>query len=283
MILMLMVITASAFLRLEAAGLGCADRTKCYGQTSVERSAAARPATGAARLFHRVAALAALLVIVTLGVVSFGNRPVLPAGGSAAVALFALAVFLAVLGRWSAGSTLPAVTLGNLLAGFAMLGLFAWLRARDGQRTHAAAWARLALVLLFAQIALGGLTAASLSGLACTTLPGCEASWWPPRWSAFDPFVPATAHGDGGATLHMAHRVLAVASAAALVVAAWPALRAGARKRALAVLALTAVEIASGALAVRLGLPLAMALAHNLLAAALVCAAAALAGARGER
>lgn len=287
MALMLMVIAASAFLRLEAAGLGCAEPVKCYGQNARAGrgpAAAASPTVAAARLAHRVAAFAALLVIVTLGAVSVGNRPVLRAEGVAALALFALAVFLAVLGRWSGGSTLPAVTLGNLLAGFAMLALFAWLRARGGQRTRAGAWLRLALVLLFAQIALGGLTAASLSGFACTALPGCATSWWPPRWSAFDPFVlpdAAALPANAGASLHMAHRMLAVASALALIVAAWRAARAGARGRALAVAALTAAQIASGALAVRLGLPLAAAAAHNLLAALLVCAAVALACARG--
>jgi cytochrome c oxidase assembly protein subunit 15 len=291
-VLVLAVTTLSAFLRLDHIGLGCADWPACYGQAAAALDTAKSVTVIAARLFHRVAALAALVVVLVLLLVSYGNRPILRGPGAASILLLLLSVFLTVLGIWTTANAPPAVTLGNLLGGFAMVGLFWWTRLACSEQASGIPSppapgrlaARLALVVLMGQIALGGLTSATLSGLSCTTLPDCQGVWWAVEWSAssFDPFrapeaASAATPGNAGAPIHMAHRLLAVTLLVILGAAAWPALRSAARPSAIAALALVAAQIALGAAMVTGSLPIALAVAHSLLSGLLLCAVVGLA------
>ena len=54
---------------------------------------------------------------------TLASAPMLWREGRMVLGLLALALFLAILGRWTADSRLPAVVLGNLLAGFALFAL----------------------------------------------------------------------------------------------------------------------------------------------------------------
>ena len=51
---------------------------------------------------HRLVAVLALLAITTIVMVCFGNRPWLMREGALALAMLALTIGLAVLGRWTA-------------------------------------------------------------------------------------------------------------------------------------------------------------------------------------
>lgn len=302
-VLMLVIIAMSATIRLANAGLGCADWPRCYGpapQQSTSSPGVARGdggAVAAARLIHRIAASATFVVIVAILFACLGSRPLLWHDGGLAMALAGLALFLAVLGRWTTGARIPAVALGNLLGGFAMLAVFWWLRLRSAAapepqaRRHSvlriAAVAALAVLAL--QIALGGLTSASFSALACTTFPDCGGRWWPEgiSWAAFDPWrEPARgwALGDSAATaVHMTHRFGALVAALAAGAVALVALRLGdgPRAPAAAVLILLASQIALGALSVLNSLPLWLVLAHNIGAALLLLALVSLVHALG--
>jgi cytochrome c oxidase assembly protein subunit 15 len=200
-----------------------------------------------------------------------------------------------VLGRFTPGSRLPAVTLGNLAGGTAMLALFGWLwcRARGPARSVQAGasprapGARLprglaaaAAALLALQIALGALLGANLGGRACASLMDCREAWWPWRWelAAFDlwrePALPALPDA-ARRTLAMAHRWGAALAAAACGAVAFALARAGEGERALALAGLLAAQLGAGLALAWLDLPLAAALAHNALAALLVLALAA--------
>jgi len=230
-------------------------------------------------------------VIIVMAMASFAGRPVLWREGWMALTLLALALFLAVLGRWSGGARVPAVNIGNLLGGFAMLA-FCWRLHQQAGGAPAApgksplrllAW--LAVVILLAQIALGGLVSAGFAGLSCTGLPGCDANapvsmtldaldpWREPLFAA----TTAPPANPAGAAAHMSHRYGAVAMVLAAALLAWSALRAGRRRAAWALLGLLGLEIALGVLLVSLSLPLPVALAHNLTAALLLAAVFALA------
>ena len=92
-----------------------------------------------------------------------------------ALGLLALALFLAMLGRWTADARVPAVVLGNLLAGFAMFALSCRLALATSARPRAraacrGAWVTVAGAVLVAQIALGGLVSAAHAGLSCPEL-----------------------------------------------------------------------------------------------------------------
>jgi len=265
---------------------------KCYGRLAAGGEAAPRaaatdtPAIHAARLLHRVAATAVLILVLTLALVCFA-RLVWWQEGWMSVALIALTVFLAVLGRWTTGSRLPAVALGNLIGGFAMLVLLWWLRLRSQDRRDAPCvpallpWARWALLGLTLQIVLGALLSAGFAAASCPTLPECHGLWWPTPtpWQAFNPWqapLPQVLQQGSPAAvaLHMAHRFAAVinlALCAGLAAAAWAA---GARYRSAAalVLALLVAQVALGALSVLAGLPLLAVVAHNLTAALLLLA-----------
>jgi heme a synthase len=143
----------SATAELAAAGPGAADTLA----VAVE-SDAVQMARGA----HRLAASATLLVVIALMALSLGPRPYLRREGLLSLGMFALVVFLAVLGRWSSGAVGPAVTLGNLLGGFLLFAL-CWQLAWPVSVLPAAAarvrpWAQLAVLVLAAQVALGALS-----------------------------------------------------------------------------------------------------------------------------
>lgn len=297
--LMLVIITMSATIRLSNAGLGCADWPRCYGPAPHQSASSPEGARGdsamlaAARLVHRIAASAVLIVIATILFACLGSRPLLRREAGIALALAALALFLAVLGRWSMGARLPAVALGNLLGGLAMLALFWWLRLR-GVMTDAPIWpgrrilrvaTLIAIAVVAAQIALGGLVSASFSALACTTFPDCAGRWWPhgASWAAFDPWRDPLAGGwtpadPPAAALHMTHRLGALLSVLAVGAVALSALRVVVlRVQAAAVLILLFGQIALGVSSVLASLPLGVVLAHNVGAALLLLALVSLA------
>lgn len=283
--MVLAVTSLSAFIRQSKAGLGCADWPACYGQglrqlqQGVAPTADEQTATALARLVHRVVAVIALLLVVTMLMVCFGSRPVLPREGALALALFALALFLAVLGRWSSAPRVPAVAIGNLLGGFLMLALCVQL-ARSGRPTRPTGlgpWAAIAALLLVMQIALGGLVSASYAGLACGGSNDCslgaalQASGWdglnPWREPVLDAASPTV---RAGALAHTLHRHAAMLLTVLLVPLGLVAIRRGRRRTAGVLLALLAAQAAVGLAMSALSLPLPLALLHNLLAAGLL-------------
>ena len=278
--LVLAITSLSAFIRLARAGLGCEPWPQCYGQSLREATEAAAqpvaPPVALARLAHRVTAVAALVVIVMMVMTALLSAPVLWREGAMALCLLALALFLAILGRWTADARVPAVVLGNLLAGFAMFALACRLALATSLRPPArplpVAWVTLAVVVLVAQIALGGLSSAAHAGTSCPELARCDLSagswqalnpWHAPR---FDPADPANA---AGALLAFGHRAGSLAVLIVLLPLGVVAWRRGHRAGVLLVL-LPVVEAGLGALLVLAALPLALALAHNLVAATML-------------
>ena len=141
---MLAVTTLSAFVRLANVELGGAAETH---------------AVLLARGAHRIAASSVLLVVIGLLALSLGPRPYLQREGRHAVVLLVLTVFLAVLGRWSAGNPAPVITLGNLLGGFLLFALcwrLAWPMAGPlALPLQRVAW--LAAAVLLVQVGFGAL------------------------------------------------------------------------------------------------------------------------------
>ena len=274
-ILVLVVIVASAFLRLAQAAEAWPD------------------AIVIVRFAHRVAAMGVSFLVLTIAVVCWSVRRHHTGEAIAAAVLVALTIFLSVLGRATPGSGMPAVTLGNLLGGMAMLGLFWWLRltARDpwappaptgtGVNASAICWVGLGLVVI--EIAMGAQVSASHAAASCTTIPDCRGYWWPAdaTLAAFDPrhlFEPLSDAAPGvearRQALHMAHRFGAV-----LVLGYWAILAVVMRARnlvsarAVAVVALMlVVEAGLGMTIVGTGAIL-VAVAHNAWAALLLMAA----------
>lgn len=286
------VIVTSAYLRLTQGGLSCADWPDCYGAAHALASAPAETSfiVMVMRFVHRIAAAGVGFVAIVIAALTFGAWRKDAVALRMAGALVALTVFLALLGRATPGAQLPAVTLGNLVGGMGMLGLMEWLRLHAAAVPRAPArggrgrWTWTGVGLIAAQIALGVLLSANHAAASCATFPDCHGQWWPLQASVamLNPWrmpeaLPALALIADPARqgLHLMHRM-----GAFIVVSYWITLAALAlhkgENQARAVTMTAAVLIiqcAAGVASVLFGLPLAVAVAHNALAALLVLAA----------
>lgn len=291
--LVLIVVILSAWLRLSGSGLGCDEWPACYALIKtetggVEALAAAHLVPPWATLTHRLVASA--LGVLVLGIVVAAWRRRRQPGQSVLIplAVLGLTVFLSVLGYKTPSPLLPWVTLSNLLGGMAMLAMLWWLGQRSvasglsGHARHALRpWALIGICVVFFQIALGGWVSANFAALSCTGLPGCGGYPWSdgPWRESFNlaRVLPATdagavISGDTGKIIHLAHRVGAALTFLYMAWLGWRALGSGGRYRGtgIAMLVFLALQILLGLGAVATSLPLGLVTAHNAIAALLL-------------
>jgi cytochrome c oxidase assembly protein subunit 15 len=298
------VIVLGAYVRLEGAGLGCPDWPGCYGELTPHHAqdeiAKAVAQQGGSHgpvslpkawkeMTHRYAAATLGLLLLVIAVTAWRQRrqlqqsPVLP--GS----LVALVMLQGALGMWTVTLLLkPVIVTLHLLGGMTTLALLTWLAlrqypSRGGGHPAARAlrpWAALALALVMVQIALGGWVSANYAALACVDFPTCHGVWVPPMdfQHGFQLVreLGRTAAGDHLAyealtAVHWTHRVGALAVFLLVGTVALAAFRApGPGRYAAAVLALLLLQLGLGITNVLSGLPLAVAVAHNAVAALLL-------------
>lgn len=238
---------------------------------------------GAATLSLLLSAVAVALPLVAAARL---DRP--PAWRIAVVA-FAVIIVQAMLGMWTVTLLLkPVVVMAHLLGGlatFALLGYSAFASGRDDVPAPRPA-SRLkpvlvaALVLLAIQIALGGWTSANYAALACGfDFPKCLGQWWPPTdfGEGFVLWRGIGVNYEGGvldaaarSAIQIAHRIGALVVAIALLASAVAAWRRGLRASGVILAVLLCAQVTLGIANVKLGLPLAVATAHNGVAALLL-------------
>lgn len=286
------VVVVGAYVRLSDAGLGCPDWPGCYGHIDVPRSAAEHGQANAAyphmpvetdkawkEMAHRYIAGLLGLMIAAIAVCAWRRRDAFGQSPWLATSLVGIVGVQATLGMWTVTMLLkPAIVTLHLAGGMTILALLTWLGMRQARPAPAAAaalrpWALGALVLVAAQILLGGWVSTNYAALACPDFPLCRGAWLPEMdfRNAFHVHreLGMTAQGDllsneALTAIHWLHRVGAVAVAAwlaAFVLVLWrePRLRVLAALLAAAL----AAQVTMGVLNVLLALPLALAAAHN--------------------
>lgn len=170
--LMLLVIVASAWLRLGRDAVDCALWPVCRFEHAMQAGAAAAqaPFAGPVRAVHRAAASLALPLILAALVAATVRLPRLVRARRLATLLLAVALGLAALGVAAGGSQAGPVVLGNLLGGFTMLAA-ALALARHAHPIAAELVAlrvpaRRALLAWLLQVMLGAVSAHGVLGVA---------------------------------------------------------------------------------------------------------------------
>lgn len=301
------VVALGAYVRLSDAGLGCPDWPGCYGHLvgvpdQVHEQAAAAAAfpgkpveTAKAwkEMVHRYfAGTLGLLILAICGLswrreIRQRQSPALP------TALLGIVGFQALLGMWTVTLLLkPMVVTAHLLGGMTTLALLVTLALGGEHRPRLPVGATLkplalvALLAVAAQIALGGWVSSNYAALACPDFPTCHGEWMP----AMDFGHAFTLHRELGQTadgallshdaltaIHWSHRLGALIVTMLVGSLAWQLLREKGWQGWGALLAgVLLLQLGLGVANVLLSLPLPLAVAHNVGAAALLTATLAL-------
>lgn len=298
------VVALGAWTRLEDAGLGCPDWPTCYGSITVPLSEQAiaranelypdQPFVAEKawpEMIHRhFAKTIGLLCVLMAGIALWAARREKDIPVKHAVLLLLMVCLQGAFGAWTVTMKLfPPVVTGHLLFGFATFTTLLLLVVRlspflKDSRNHVArallpiAW--LVLLVLIVQIALGGWTASNYAATVCTALPVCQEGWMA-ILNVPDAFAIHTYAGttyefaphlapDAKITIHVAHRIGAWTTTALLLMVAlllW--FRAGGeryRRFAMFLGAGLLIQVLLGISNVVFHLPLAVAVAHNVVA-----------------
>lgn len=282
-----LVILLGAYTRLTDAGLGCPDWPGCYGaMTLPDHHAQTRfpdlvPHKARNEMVHRYAAGLLASLILALFVQSWrraGRPQPLP------LLLLGLVLAQATLGMLTVTKALhPLVVLAHLLGGFAILtGLWLYRGRLAGPPISGPTGLRrlgaCASAALLLQIALGGWTSANYAAMACVELPVCQGQWQQ-ELALAEAFTLPGDHPSyefgvleraARQTIHISHRAGALLAALLVGSFALGLLRQGRRRLGTLLLTLLLTQLALGISNVVLTLPLANALAHDLVAAHLL-------------
>ncbi len=306
--LALVVIVVGAFVRLTDAGLGCPDWPGCYGhltsipETPQEIAAAEaqdpRGVYDAGKAFremlHRYLAGALGLLVLVLTFLCFGDYGDKRLKASV-LGLLALIIAQALLGMWTVTLQLkPLIVTLHLLGGFATLSWLWWLlmRHRNWPQPPVSRAPPLlrygcfaALGVLIVQITLGGWTSTNYAALACPDFPACREEWWPAGMDFSEAFVLwrglhvnyefGVLDSPARIAIHITHRIGALITFLVILLLVGASLRSRVgvwRRTGGVILILLLLQIGLGIGNVVWQLPLAVATAHNGVAALLLLA-----------
>lgn len=301
------LVILGAFVRLSDAGLGCPDWPGCYGNLTPHHSAddiraaeAIQPggpvsmAKAWTEMVHRYLAMLVGALIAAIMFSAWRNRHAWNQSPLLATLLSCAVIFQAALGAWTVTMLLkPAIVTSHLLGGIIILALLTWLHWQQvAGQSGCPNWAKgiiapkglrifalLALVVLFAQIALGGWVSTNYAALACADFPLCDGKLMPPMdfANAFHIVRPLGIGPDGELlkldalrAIHWTHRLGAVFAALIVGGFAFALMKiVSGKKAAKMLLVLLTIQVLLGVSNVLFNLPLAMAVAHNGVAAIL--------------
>ena len=296
------VVSVGAYVRLSDAGLGCPDWPGCFGTMTVPESEAAIKQAQMAfpdsdfdhgkawkEMLHRYLAGTLGLMVLAMAVLGWKARRLIQVSPWTSTTLLALVTFQAMLGMWTVTMLLkPAVVTAHLLGGMATLAMLTWITHRHWgvvsrrfvTSSNLRLWIRGGILVLFAQIMLGGWTSTNYAALACTDFPTCHGAWVPEMdFSNAFHWIRELGESIDGTPLELAaltaiqwtHRVGAMVVLVYFGILLLRLMRVEyMSKISWVLLSLLIIQIALGIANLLLHLPLVLAVGHNLVAALLV-------------
>ncbi|MEX2365338.1 MAG: COX15/CtaA family protein, partial [Pseudohongiellaceae bacterium] len=302
------VVVLGSFTRLVDAGLGCPDWPTCYGhiwapQTDdqISRANEAFPEIPVdlektwPEMVHRYLASLLGLLILILTVVSFRHRHRPEQPFKLSLLLLFMVILQGAFGAWTVTLKLwPQVVTAHLMGGFATFTLL-WLltlrlkgspvglRFSSAPRQLPRLLAAVTLVVVVGQVFLGGWTTSNYAALACPDLFTCQTQWWPEAnyVAGFDLAHPIGPNYLGGhldvparTAIHMAHRIGAIITTLMCLWLIWRLVKIRFAGLASALLLILVAQVTLGLSNVYFGLPLSVAVLHNLFGALLLAAVA---------
>ncbi len=195
------LIVLGAYVRLSDAGLGCPDWPGCYGEftptlarDAIEAATAQAPHGPVSmhkawkEMAHRYLAMFLGCLILALAISATRQRRSTESAAALAWTLVGVVVLQAVLGAWTVTWLLkPVIVTLHLLGGLSTLALLVWyaqrvapVRESNAQWVAVRAPARIALVVLVMQLALGGWVSTNYAAAVCGEWPWCQGELLPP-------------------------------------------------------------------------------------------------------
>ncbi len=303
-ILTLCLVVLGAYVRLSDAGLGCPDWPGCYGTLTVPQSESAIAQAQHAypnkpldaprawkEMLHRYLAGFVGLLILALAIIGYKKASHIKVSPWLPSTLVLVVGFQAFLGMLTVTLLLkPAVVTSHLIGGMTTFAILVWITHRHWVKLPQIGlqslkplhywFIRGALLILFAQIILGGWTSTNYAALACTDFPTCHGLWLPAmnHASGFQLFRELGQGANGEpltlealTAIQWTHRVGAIAVTVYMALLSIYLFKFKPLKiYAISLMTILAVQIFIGIGNLVLYLPLLLAVAHNLGAALLV-------------
>ena len=304
LILAFTVIVLGAYVRLSDAGLGCPDWPGCYGKALVssnaefaEQAKQAFPdssldvAKAWKEMGHRYIAGILSIFVLVLNILAWREKSFRPAAIASSLLLLLLIGLQAALGMWTVTlKVMPVIVTSHLVMGLLSFWLIFWifLRSKKGisrgydLKGVNKGFLLVAILVLFAQIFLGGWVSTNKAALACMDFPQCNGSWWPSvnyfnALNVFDGLTTGyqgTLSYDSQVAIHWLHRVGAVLSflvlSGLMLNATYSHKSRPVRKGGLMLAVLLFIQVSLGIANIKLGLPMWAAVMHNGFAALLM-------------
>ena len=308
-LLAVVVVILGAYTRLGDAGLGCPDWPGCYGHIDVPDAhheiakanqaypdRPVEPHKAWKEMIHRYFAGTLGLLVFAMAILAIKNRRDPQQQVAVPVFLAFWIVFQALLGMWTVTIKLnPTIVMAHLMGGLTTLSLLFWISLRHTNvllekrldlprlnRLHVLAL--VALIVVVAQIVLGGWTSSNYAALACSDhFPLCQGKWWPVMdfkegfvmWRGTElNFEFGVLHNEARIAIQMTHRIGAIITALLLVFMAFKLIdfpnSKCLRKLGIVLLSVLVIQILLGISNIIFSLPMAVAVAHNAIGALLL-------------
>jgi cytochrome c oxidase assembly protein subunit 15 len=288
------LIMFGAFTRLTDSGLGCPDWPGCYGAANPFSAHADIHAAQTAmpdgpvthfkawvEMSHRYLAMAVGVLIMAQMIIAWRRRKQFEGAPFFSTVLFLFVCLQGAFGMWTVTLKLqPLIVTIHLMLGMGLLAMLVWMSERTRQALSPARagmtmqWpARIAWLILFIQIALGGWVSTNYAVLACTDYPMCQGAFVPEMdfehgfslWRELG----MTVHGDylsfaALTAIHWVHRNFALFVVISSGYVAYQALKVAALNPiAKAILVVLFVQFGTGLANILFNWPLPIAVLHN--------------------